>query len=148
MVGNMEIQLQRLRLILVILLLCEVSCLDHLCQNDITPVTTAVRETNRIKERRILTQADKCGSLGNREVNWLFIKIGISSHFDSHSIMEEVKLVKIHGQYLVFRIIALQFHSYHPFYGFLQNALQGGMGRFLSKELLGQLLGNRGTTAC
>ena len=61
--------------------------------------------------------------------------------------MQEIKIVQIHGDNLVFRIVALQPDGYHPLYRLLKHTLHHAMGRFRI-QLLGQLLRNGRPTAC
>ena len=60
--------------------------------------------------------------------------------------MQEVKVVQIHREYLVLRIVTLQLDGYHPLYRFLQQAFHHAVCS-LGIQLLGQLLRNgRATT--
>ena len=59
--------------------------------------------------------------------------------------MQEVEIVEVHGDDLVLGVVTLQFDGYHPLYRFLEQALHGRLCP-LGIELLGQLLGDGGTT--
>ena len=102
--------------------------------------------TDRIIVRRILTQSDEHRSLGRSQIPRFLAEIRIRSRFDSDCIMQEVKVVQIHRQYLVLRIVSFQFDGYHPLYRFLQQAFHHAVCS-LGIQLLGQLLRNgRATT--
>ena len=73
----MELQCQGLCTILIKLLLCDIASLDHLAQHDITTVATALRMTDRVIVRRVLTEAYKCSCLGDSEVLRLLTEIDI-----------------------------------------------------------------------
>ena len=61
--------------------------------------------------------------------------------------MQEVEVIEIHGDYLVLRVIALQFHGYHPFDGLLHSTFPDGAS-LVAIELLGKLLGDGTTATC
>jgi hypothetical protein len=42
--------------------------------------------------------------------------------------MQEVEIIEIHGDNLVLRVVALQFHGYHPLYRLLKQTLHDAMG--------------------
>ena len=60
--------------------------------------------------------------------------------------MEEVKVVKIHGNDFILRIGTFQLDSYHPLYRFLQQTLHDAVSS-IGIELLCQLLRNGRTTS-
>ena len=125
MVSDMEFQFNWLGSIFLIIGLTEITSLNHLSQNDIAALTTTLRASDGVIVGRILTQADKRGSLHDCQIFWLFAEIHIRGSLNTNGIMKEVKIIEIHGDDLVLRIIALKLQGYHPLYRFLEHALQG-----------------------
>ena len=60
--------------------------------------------------------------------------------------MQEVEIVEIHGNDLVFGVVFLQLYGNHPFNGFLQRTFSDTC-RLSRVELFGQLLGDGRTAA-
>ena len=76
-----------------------------------------------------------------------FTEIGIRGRLNTDSIMKEVKIIQIHCNNLILRIVALQFDSNHPLDRFLEHTLHRGFCMF-GIQLLSQLLGDgRSTTS-
>ena len=93
MIGTMEIQLQRITMQFLTLTRSQISSLLHLSKYDISSILTTIWESYRIKQRRILTQANKRCRLKNRQILRFLIKICLSSCFYTNSSMQEVEIV-------------------------------------------------------
>ena len=139
MVGTVEIECQRLSSILAILAPAQISRLHHLRKNHISTFTGSLRIANRIEERRILTQSDERCRLTETQILRFLIKIGIGSRLDTNGIVQEIEVIEIKSQNLLFGIIAFQLHRNHPLYRFLQQAFHRTV-RLFRIELLGKLL--------
>ena len=139
MVGTVEIERQRLSSILAILAPAQIPRLHHLRKDHISALPSSVRITNRIEERRILAQSDKRCRLAESQILRLLIKIGIGRRFDSYSIVQEIEVIEIESQNLLFGIIAFQLHRNHPLYRFLQQSFHR-TACLLRIELFGELL--------
>ena len=146
MVSHMELQVKWFRTVFLEIGLSDVSCLHHLSQYNITPFKRTVGMADGIIVRRILAQTHENGSLRRSQVFRFLTEIGVGSRLDAHRIMQEIEVVEIHGQYLVLRIVALQFDSNHPLDGFLQQTLHHTV-RGLRIKLFSQLLGDGRSTA-
>ena len=147
MVGTMEIEGDRLCGTFPILALAQIARLHHLREHHVAALTGSLRIAHRIEERWVLAQTDEGGSLAERQVLRLLIKIGVGSRLDTHGIVQEVEVVEIQRQDFLLGIIAFQLDGYHPLYRFLQDSLQRARS-LLRIELLGQLLGDGASTAC
>ena len=145
MISSMELQLHRLHGIFFVVCFAQISLLYHLLKNDITALTTTFRITDRIEVRRVLTKSDKRGGLSHSEIFRFLTEIDIRSGLNTNRIMKKVKIIQIHCNNLVFRIITFELYSDHPLNRFLQHAFQGCAGMFRI-ELLSQLLGDSRTT--
>ena len=121
MVGTVEIECQRLSSILAILAPAQISRLHHLRKNHISALPRSLRIANRIEERRILAQSDERCRLTEGQILRFLIKIGIGRRLDSYSIVQEIEVIEIESQNLLFGIIAFQLHRNHPLYGFCNN---------------------------
>ena len=74
----------------------------------------------RIEQRGVFAQTDKRCSLINGKVFWLLIKICISGSFYTHSTMQEIEIIQIKCDNLLFGEISLKFYRNYPLYRFLQ----------------------------
>ena len=90
---------------------------------------------------RILAHAHERGGLLDVQVLGVLIEIDLRSHLDTHSIVEEVKLVEVHLDNLVLGVIALKLDGDDPLDGLLKGALKDVV-RLRRIELLGELLGD------
>ena len=124
MVNTMKIKSQRLIMSFLIFFICKISSFQHLPQNNITAICTSFRISYRIKIRRILTQANKCGRLCQCKIFRILVKINISSGLDAYGIMKKVEIIKVHCYYFFFCIKTLKFHSNNPFYWLLQQTFK------------------------
>ena len=70
----------------------------------------------------------------------------MGSALDAHSVVEEVELVEIHLDNLIFGVVAFEFYGNHPFDRLLHETLQH-IFRRRGVELLGELLSDSGATA-
>ena len=139
MVGTVEIERQRLSSILTILAPAQISRLHHLRKNHISALPRSLRIANRIEERRILAQSDERCRLTEGQILRFLIKIGIGSRLDSYSIVQEIEVIEIESQNLLFGIIAFQLHRNHPLYRLLQQSFHR-TACLLRIKLLGELL--------
>ena len=62
---------------------------------------------------------------------------------DSDALVQEVKLVEVHRNELVFGVARLELHGDNPFFELLKDATQASGG--LVEHLLGELLGDGGS---
>ena len=139
MVGTVEIECQRLSSILAILAPAQISRLHHLRKNHISALPRSLRIANRIEERRILAQSDERCRLTEGQILRFLIKIGIGRRLDSYSIVQEIEVIEIESQNLLFGIIAFQLHRNHPLYRLLQQSFHR-TACLLRIKLLGELL--------
>ena len=147
MIRDMKLQLNRLRRILVVISLAQISCLNHLSEYDISTFPTSFRISDRVIIRRVFTEANKCCCLNDCQIFRLFAKINIRGCFYTNCIMQEVKIIQIHRDYFVFGIITFQFHCYDPLYRFLKHTLQRRIC-VLGIELFCELLRDGRTSTC
>ncbi len=106
----------------------------------------SIDDIRATKEITILAESDEGGCLAHRQVFGLFVEVSVGSGLDAHRIVQEVEVVEIEGDDLLFGVIALQLDGYHPLYGFLKEALHGAAG-CLAIQLLRQLLGDGGASS-
>ena len=139
MVGTVEIERQRLSSILTILAPAQIPSLHHLRKNHISTFTGSLRIAHGIEERRILAQSNERCRLTEGQILRFLIKIGIGSRLDSYSIVQEIEVIEIESQNLLFGIIAFQLHRNHPLYRFLQQSFHR-TACLLRIKLLGELL--------
>ena len=122
------------------------ACLIHLREDDVSSLQTSVREFHGIVERGVLAKSYDGSRLGDGKVFRVFVEIGLGSALDTNGIVEEIKIVEIHGDDFLLGVGLLQFHGDDPFDGFLEQALQLAV-RHLRIELLGQLLSDGRATS-
>ncbi len=118
----------------------------HLCQYHVAARTAALGVAHRVEERWVLTHADQCCRLGDSEVFGRFAEIGLGCCLDADGVMQEVEVVQIEVDDFLFGVATFQLDGYHPFNGFLEQALRSAVCGFRI-ELLGQLLSDGGATA-
>ena len=145
MVYTGILQCQRKSLQRVALFGRDISCFAHLVEHHITPSARTLLKTDRIEIRRIFTHTNQCGSFFYFQFFRITSEIGIRCSLDAYRIIQEVKFIEIHSQYLFFGVITLQFYSDHPFYRFLKQTFHHII-RTGRVKLFRQLLRN-GTTA-
>lgn len=75
------------------------------------------------------------------ELRRQFAEIHPSCRLDADSIIQEVELVEIHLNDLIFTVIPLELYRNHPLYRFLHGAAQN-VAAFGRIKLLGELLGD------
>ena len=146
MIADMEMQLDGFCTIFLVVSLWECTSLHHLSEHHISTLTTPLWISDGIIIRRVLTESNQGGSLIDRQILRLLAEISIWCRLDTNRIMKEVKIIQIHRDNLILRIIAFQLDSDNPFYRLLKHTLHGSFG-MLRIQLLSQLLGNgRATT--
>ena len=146
MVGDVEIEVERLRRVVTILLFGDISSLHHLLKHHIATVAASVGIAHWIIIRRILAQSYQCSCLIEGEVLRFLTKICVRGGFYAHCIMQEVEVVEIHGNDLVLGVELFDLHRNNPLDWFLQRTFHHTV--CLARiELLGKLLGDgRSTT--
>ena len=124
--------------------LAQVTRLDHLLQDRIPTASCTFVLAYRIEIGRILAHTDQGCRLLDFQGFRGTAKIDTGCRLNTHRIVEEIKLVQIHVDDLLLRIVAFQLDGNDPFDGFLEKTLHHivGTGR---EELLGQLLRDRTT---
>ena len=78
----------------------------------------------RIEQRRILDHTDKHSSFVQIQIAGVLAEINIGRGLDSDCIIQEIKLVEIHLDYLLLRIKPLELYGYHPLYRLLECPLE------------------------
>ena len=126
--NTLEMDAQRLLLQGVTLCRRDVAGVAHQAEHHVAPVAHALGLAYGIVERGILAHAHKHGRLGHAELLRRLVEIYLCRRLDANGVMEEVEVVKVKRQDFVFRIVALQFHRYHPFNRLLQQSLRRAAG--------------------
>ena len=145
-VDAVEVEFQRQLLERISLGRCEHALLLHLLEHGVAAQTRTIGMAHGIVVGGILHHSDKCGRLLNVEVLGGLSEIYPRGRLDSHCVVEEVELVEIHLDNLILRVVALELHGYHPFYGLLERTVDDSVGSG-GIELFGQLLGDGGAAA-
>ena len=147
MVHPVETQSDGFLLVQVRIHLAQITSLHHLFQHHIAAFPATFRFAHGVEVRRIFAHAYQGGRFGHRQVLGLFIKIGACRGFDAHGIVEEIKIIEIHRDDFLLRVISLQLHGNHPLYRLLQSTFHRAL-RHIRVELLCQLLRNRAASPC
>jgi hypothetical protein len=130
MIADMEMQLDRFCTIFIIVSLRENACFHHLSEHHISTLTTPLRIPDRIIIGRVLTESNQGCCFIDRQILRFLTEIGIRRSLDTNCIMKEVKIIQIHCNDFILRIIAFQFNSNHPFNRLLKQTLHRGFSMF------------------
>ena len=123
-----------------------ITSLHHLRENNITTFLGTFWITYRIEERWVLAKTYQSSSFTHRQILRFLIKIGISCRLDTDSIVQEIKIVEIESNNLLFGIITFQLDGNDPLYWFLEHSLSSTL-RSTTIQLFSQLLSNGRTTS-
>ena len=130
MIAHMEMQLDGFCTVLVIVGLRETTSFYHLSKYHITTLTATFWISYRIIVRRILTEAYQGSCFINRQILRFLTEIRIRCRLDTDRIMKEVKIIQIHSNNLILRIIAFQLDGNYPLDRLLQHTFHCGLGMF------------------
>ena len=125
-VRHMKMEFNRFCAELFVVDLAQIAILHHLAKHNVATLLTALRIAYRVVIGRVLTEADKCGSLIDRQVDRFLTEIRVRRGLDTDGIVQEVKIIQVHRKNLILRIVALQLDGNHPLYRFLKDTLHRG----------------------
>ncbi len=122
-VSHVKIELQRFCRIAHILVVGQVAGLFHLREHHVATLAAPFGIAHGVEIGRILAQSDEHGRLGDGQILWFLIKIGVGCGLDAYRIVKEIEVVEIQSDDFVLRVVALQFDGNHPLYRLLQQSL-------------------------
>ena len=128
MVYPMVLQSKRQGLQRVTLTLADVRGLTHLVKHDVAASAYPIGPAHRVVERRVLAHTHQCSRLFGFQVARQASEVSKCGSLDADGIVQEVELVEIHRQYLLFGIITLQLDGNHPLDRFLEKTFHDVAG--------------------
>ena len=105
-------------------MLGNVFVLAHLVEHGVTSVECVLGAATGVVQGGVLTHTHQHGSLFEFQLGRRSAEIYLCGRLNAHSVVEEVKLIEVHGEYLLFGVEALELGGNHPLYGFLQSAFE------------------------
>ena len=100
-------QRQRNSLQRVAFLRRDIMVLAHLAQHRIAPLLGAFGPTNGVVDGGVLTHTDQCGGFFGLQFRGCGGEIDLRGRLDTYGVVEEVKLIEVHSQDLIFGIKTL-----------------------------------------